>query len=220
MKKYLYILLIMCLLNNVIAQEEVVKPKIKIEQSIGVNTASVLRKMLKVSPDSSNANSYLLMYKLRIGKNGIRMSGLANLNSETEKVAGFADSKTLRTSNYAARVGYERQSNAGKRFTFSYGVDAVWEYRENSLNSDTGLDNVTITKLQRSMGGGPFLGLTWQLSKHLSLYSEVGMYYMVGRKVNLTDFVKNPEFNDIKEASDFSKINYVVPSGLFLQYHF
>ena len=210
----------MCILNSINAQEEMVKPKIKITQSIGANTASVLRKMLKVNADSSSANSYLLLYKLHIGKNGIRMSGLANRNSEIEKVAGFLDSKTLRTSNYAARVGYERQRNAGKHFTFSYGIDAVWEYKENSLNSDTGLDNVTITKIQKSLGGGPFLGLTWQLNQHLSLYSEVGMYYMLGRKVNITDFVKNPEFNDIKDASDFSKTNYLVPSGLFLQYHF
>ncbi len=221
MKKYLYIPLLICLLSNIKAQEEPTQPRIRLEQSIGVNTASVLRKILRVTPDSAtNNNNYLLMYKLRFGKNGVRLSGLANFSSEKEQIAGFLDSKVIKNANYAARIGYERQSNAGKHFLFSYGIDAVWEYRENSSISDSGFDKVSIISSQYGFGGGPFLGITWQLSKRLSLYSEAAIYYTISKKSRVVDFEKNPDFNDIKTGSSFDKISYLVPTGLFLQYHF
>jgi hypothetical protein len=221
MKKHLYICLIISFLNNLQAQDEQSKTPILIEHSVGVNTASIFRKILKVPSDSATNNSqYLFMYKIRIGKNGFRVSGLANFSSETEQVPGFLDSKTVKTKNYAARLGYERQSVVSKKFTASFGADVVWEYQENSSLSDSGFDQVLIKRSQYGVGAGPFLGITWHLSKRLSLYSEVATYYSVGRKSKIVDFVKNPEFNDVDNRTTFAKTNYVVPTGLFLQYHF
>jgi hypothetical protein len=220
MKKLILIALLAQFVCSVKAQEVVEMPIApKISHTISVNTAPVMKRILKIAPDTLK-NAPLLMYRFQFGKNAFRFSGTGNRTRDVEGVAEFLDTKTKLDYNFALRLGYEKQKTVNDHFMVSYGLEATWEYLRSDLVVDSGFDVVSISKIQYGIGGGPFLGLTWKFSKELSLYAETGFHFIQGRKVSLTDFEKNPDFNDTKNAANFDRTSFFLPTGLFLQYHF
>jgi hypothetical protein len=194
-------------------------PRFQIHHEIGFNGMPLLRPIFNFSNTTQTESPYMLMYKLALGKNIIRLSGGGKYSNKKEFVADFLDSKTVRTTNAAARVGYERQHQRGK-VRFSYGIDAVWEYNDNRNISDSGFDKVQIIDVDNGIGGGPFMGISWLLGEHFNLYMETGVYYITGTTLNQKDFTKNPDFNDTQNSSAYQKTFILPPTALFLQYKF
>lgn len=223
MKKNINLILLflsLCCLD-VKAQEVDIKatPRFKIQHEIGFNGMPLLKPIFNFSNNTSSESPYLLMYKLSFGKNIIRMSGGGKYNNKKEFIEGFLDSKTTRTTNTAARIGYGRKHQTGK-VCFNYGIDAIWEYNDNRNISDSGFDKVQVIDIDNGIGGGPFMGISWLLGEHFNLYMETGVYYITGTTLSQKDFTNNPEFNDIENSSSFQRAFILPPTALFLQYKF
>jgi hypothetical protein len=223
MKKNIYVQLLclsFCFLK-LQAQEMDIKaaPRLQIHHEIGFNGMPLLKPIFNFSSNPQAESPYLLMYKLSLGKNIIRMSGGGKYSNKKEFIADFLDSKTLRTTNVAARIGYGRQHQTGK-ICFNYGIDAIWEYNDNRNISDSGFDKVQIIDIDNGIGGGPFMGISWLLGEHFNLYMETGIYYITTTTLSQKDFTNNPDFNDIENSTALQRVFILPPTALFLQYKF
>lgn len=225
MKKYLiYTIFSVVFCVNIYAQNITTpaesNPKIAFTHEIGFNSLTLLKQVFNFSNTTSSPESpYLVMYKLGLGKNFIRASIGGTYSNKKEQVDGFLDSKTVKSTVISSRLGYERQHTTN-RIRFSYGFDGIWDVKNNANITDSGFDKVYIIESENAIGAGPFMGLSWNLTKHLSLYTEVGAYFTYANLSKQTDFVKNPDFNDIESDSNIKKISYLAPTSLFLLYKF
>jgi hypothetical protein len=222
-KYFLYCIFHFIVLPNSVAQI-ILSPNTQVKNAltheIGFNSLTLLKQVFNFSNTSNNIESpYLIMYKLGLGKNFLRASIGGSYSNRVEQIDGFLDSKTVRNTALSSRIGYERQ-HTSNRIRFSYGIDGTWDIKNNANIADSGFDQVYIVESENSFGGGPFMGISLNLTKHLSLYTEVGAYFTYTVVSKQTDFVKNPEFNDIENKATLQKINYLAPTSLFLLYKF
>lgn len=206
-------------LAQTVSADETPKP-IAFSHQLGFNGLTLLKQVFNFSNTSAAAESpYLVMYKLGLGKNYIRASIGGNYTNKKEQVDGFLDSKTIKNTLLSSRLGYERQ-HSSKHFQFCYGFDGILDIKSNANITDSGFDKVYIIENENAFGGGPFMGLAWNISKHLSLYTETGAYFTFSAISKQTDFVKNPDFNDIESEATLKKVYYLAPTSLFLLYKF
>jgi hypothetical protein len=224
MKNKIYQILVIVLVStSVFAQTENVEEvkKTKFSHEIGFNSMALVKQIFNFSNTTTNAESpYLAMYKLGFGKNFIRTSVGGNYNSKKDQVEGFLDSKTTTKSDVFARFGFERQTQLKSKIRMSFGIDAVYEYHDNAVIIDSGLDQAITIDKENIMGVGPVMGIHFQLNKHLSLYTETAFYYSYSTTLKQKDFVKNPEFKDTENESKGKKASFLPPTGLFLLYQF
>lgn len=222
-KQYLLLISLIAFLTKNFAQTADIPEapkKISVSHELGFNSLILLKQVFNFSGTTNVAESpYFIMYKLGLGRNFIRASIGANYTNKKEQVDGFLDSKTIKNTAISSRLGFERQ-HYSNHFRFSYGVDGIWDIKNNANITDSGFDKVFIIENENSFGAGPFMGLSWNLTKNLSLYTEVAMYFSHSTSSKQTDFVKNPDFNDIENKANLQKVNYLAPTSLFLLYKF
>jgi hypothetical protein len=229
--KYFIFIIVICFCNHwSIAQEQLVAPlssetsqkRNKITQQVGFNAMPLLKFVFNRTQDSVTATQfpYIVMYKIGFNKHILRASLGGSYSNEVNQVPKFLDKEIFKKTNIAARLGYERQLRAAKLFNVSLGFDALYNYKLDLRINDSSFDKVTIFTESVGFGGGPMMGLSWNVSKNLSLYTEVAAYYVNSRVSKQTDFVRNPEFSDIVARSVSQKMDFLLPTSLYLIYKF
>lgn len=226
MKKTLLSLITFALLISTFAMaqehttlnDNITKPKIR--HSLSVNTASVYRRLLKIATDSTTLNEQF-MYRLHLSPTrAFRLGFGGSYNTVNDKLENFLDSKVLMTKSLNMRLGYEINRKFSNKWAVFYGADAICFLKNTTLTNDSGFDKVSIITTNNSLGVSTFIGLKYNFNDRLAIYSESAIYYLINRNVRVADFEKFPEFNDTKDRNTTQKINYFLPTGLYLQYTF
>jgi hypothetical protein len=224
MTRHLTLILAFCLCwGAVAAQEEPerpARPRPAISHELGVNFTNILNKIVKITPDSANENPYLLTYRLGYGRFGLRL-GAGGRNRFTEqREEGFADSESNRNSAFDARVGLDYRLELGRRFSGSFGLDAVGKWRKQKNVVDSGFDVIERVDQFQGLGGGPFVGLHFWVNPRLGFYTEATFYMLYGKRDTARIFRNFPELNDQIFRETNEELITILPSSIFLIYRF
>ncbi|MCB9170701.1 MAG: hypothetical protein H6594_10175 [Flavobacteriales bacterium] len=144
---------------------------------------------------------YLLTYKRSIGCSALRfgVGGLYNLRSDT----GGYNSNTNNTDHYwrvYLRAGWERRWLLGPRWSCFTGIDGQFGTgRGDSHNITTQAGQPNVHSTFRSYGGGPVLGIRFQLTRRISLYTEASLYWSNQETGQYCDYPD--DVNDIQSLS-------------------
>jgi hypothetical protein len=217
-KKTLFLLFSIVYLN-VSGQEDVQKDR-RNQHQLGVNATYFFKQFLNFGNSGSLAISpYIVSYKVFDRKHhGFRFGAGFNSTTSTKNPDSLNAQKTT-VANYNFRSGYEFQKQLSEKWTCFFGVDGVFNYQFQKSTSSNGFDNVTSTNLTYSYGGGPIFGIQFNLSKHVTLFTETGIYATAGETSTKSSFENNPVFNS-KSKTNNSAINFVLPTSLFLNIRF
>lgn len=222
MKKTLLLLFVsLFFAGQILAQEEDSGSERQLNHEIGVNATRLIQQILSFGDTTIASSPYLITYKLMTKHSiGFRAGFGGNYNRKKEKVENFEDSATRTNSDFDWRVGLEWQGAIGKRWKASVGLDFISNSSLSKTVIDTGFDVVTFEDKSFAIGGGPVLGLYFNINDKISLYTETAAYFTNGNISKSQDFKNFPEFN--QNSDDITETTFVihVPTSLYLVFTF
>lgn len=194
--------------------------KFKPQHQVFVNTTFFLKQLINLSNQNIAISPYIVGYKCFFNKNhGLRLSLGGNFSKKTE----FPDTVSVRINrNYAFdyRIGYEYRHAFGKKWFLQAGVDFAGRYAFTGAKVNSKFDIVTTNTTGNMVGGGPFLGIQFQINNRIALFTETAFYYSYGwnkRKVNSDSF---PQQNLNRNTDNEMKGEFILPTSLFFVFQF
>ncbi len=191
----------------------------KTRHYVFANTTFFLKQIINLSNQNIAVSPYIVGYKCFFKKHGVRLSVGGSFSKKTE----FPDSTSTRITNNNSldyRVGYEYNYKFGKRWTFQTGIDAVGRTNFLYSKANSSFDIVTTSSPSNSLGGGPFLGIQFNISKRIALFTETAFYYSYTwskRKVNSMNF---PELNMDRSDGMEHKGEFILPTSIYFAFVF
>ena len=171
----IFILLFPLLSISQVKEDSTVATKHKFE--LALNITSTLSNFLGNSNNNSLlSDPYILGLKYEIAKSHYLRSGF---NIKSRKVSESFGERIVLENDYRMRIGWEKRFKMAKRFVVYAGLDLVGGYNYSDVKTSGGsfgFASQIITR-QTSYGGGPLLGLMFQLNKRVSLSTEASLYY-------------------------------------------
>ncbi|HNM25202.1 MAG TPA: hypothetical protein PKL15_07215 [Saprospiraceae bacterium] len=184
---------------------------------VGLNITNTITTVLGTNSNNLTADPYLLSFRWgefdrrrwRAGinfklrhKNGTDVTGLTTDQKETG-----AD----------LRLGYEWVKPMSRQLAFFWGLDGVFGYQGNEIESISVFGASSFLKNETwSFGGGPVLGLQWRVLPRVSLTTECSIYavYKTGyEKVDAPPDVRNDPVSEFQ-------LRPLLPSSLFVHFSF
>ncbi|MBX7181849.1 MAG: porin family protein [Bacteroidia bacterium] len=190
------------------------------QHQIGVNASYFFKQFLNLgSSNSLSISPYILSYKIVDRKHhGFRMGAGLSMQSSNQNPDSTNSVKNS-TSAYNLRFGYEYQKELGPKWLCFFGADGLFNYALDKTTTNNGFDKVSNTDVLLTYGGGPVLGFQYNISKHISLFTETGIYALVGQSVSKSSFTNNPQFNE-ETKTNVSSVSFLLPTSLFLVVRF
>jgi hypothetical protein len=134
------------------------------------------------------------------------------------------------------RIGYLYNSKVAKKWNLFYGIDLIYSENNNNIqnktnifaNNQQGTARITTNSISNSMGGGPLLGLQWNITDRISLWTESRFVYRYNE--NIQSFTWD-EFSidisgeesrfEIDNKEDFSSNTFLfMPLDVFVAFKF
>jgi hypothetical protein len=202
------------------AQDQNVAKDKRNQHQIGVNATYFFKQFLNFGNNNTLAISpYIISYKVFDRKHhGFRFGAGLSMQSTKENPDSLNSVKNS-VSTYNFRAGYEFQKELGNKWICFFGVDGLFNYSIDKTNSFNGFDNVTNEDLLYTYGGGPIFGIQYNISKHITLFTETGIYALTGQSVSKSTFESNPSFNDESKTS-VTNVSFLLPTSLYLNVRF
>jgi len=151
------------------AQEEVHYP-----YEVGINVTSVLSTFLGNS-NALDASDFPL--QIRLGKKPTKMR--IGLGAESSRKTIFdqvtGSNRRSKQIGIASRIGFEKNTSLGNRFGFYWGADAIILLSNNAVQTFSS-GSPTLKEESFGIGGGPIVGLKFNLSKRVYFSTEATMY--------------------------------------------
>jgi hypothetical protein len=216
------IILASCLFGQQASAQERFRGPRKFFVEPGINTTTLLDKILKRTSDSTsfNSNPYLLSLRLCRGPIGLRMAGGGTYKKEVAKERGFLDSGSNLNQETNLRVGLDYRMPVSRRFSVALGADALWDFSKKESLLDSGFDVLRQIDQRETWGGGPTIGLYFWASPKFALYTECAIYFSSGIAERGRFFQNFPELNDNVQDIEVSELKTVAPTNLFLVFRF
>lgn len=188
----------------------------KYRNQIGVNTTFFFKQFLNFSDNNTIAVSpYVLTYKLISPKNhAFRMGVGGTLSNKKEEQTGQLPRKT-NTYSLDLSAGYEYRQPLSERWLCFFGVDAVTSLVSSKTVATDPSDEVTTITKNNGYGGAAVLGIQFNISKRISLFTETSVKMMSSKQTFKSTFLSNPGFNTEQSTTETS-VNFVLPTSLFL----
>lgn len=196
-----------------------IKKRVKVQHEAFVNTTFFLKQIISLSNQNIAISPYILGYKCFFKHHGIRASIGGSFSKKTE----FPDSVSTRITNNNSldyRLGYEYRQMFGKKWTLFTGIDAVGSNTSNKTKANSVFDIVTSSTSSNSFGGGPVLGIQFNITNRIALFTEVAFYYSYTwsrRKVQSNVF---PELNVNRSNGTEHKGEFILPTSLYFAFIF
>lgn len=200
--------------------QETAKPRLHLRHELGVNATSFLDKVFRFNLDSAVGNPYLLTYRVSMGNIGLHVGAGGTHHYQRSSQDGYRDSDTERQTGFDARFGVDYRLNLGRRFSGQFGLDGVGKWRRFKKITDSGFDVVTRVNQFNGWGGGPTVGLTFWINKHLGLSTEAAYYMVFGTNERARTFKNFPELDDEIFTDKTEDFTTILPANLFLIYRF
>jgi hypothetical protein len=164
---------------------------------------------------------YLVAYKYRPNKKGaIRFGVGADFDKKQEQLGGFADNKTIKSSNYDIRLGYERTFPIDDRWVFMLGADASAGFSKTTKTFDSGFDRSIRTLSNKGFGLGLVAGIRYDFGWRISLGSETSLGFVNNTGVEKDEFTANPQFNKKIRDSKEQTVRFIGPANVYLSIRF
>lgn len=252
MKKIILVLLILFSINC-IAQDNTDAPKTwKFNHEIGVNTTLLLKQVFNLSNNTFSTLPYNLTYKLIHKKWAIRLgTGISLINSKVKTSTTSTGTNAPppgpdaeiptenKSTDFFYRLGWEYQFDLGKGIIAYSGLDFAGQYGESYSQNSLLFNNLpnsysfikTTNDLKTNVyGGGIVAGIQIYLTKHLSLFTEIPVYFQwteqkeetVSYRNSLDFFNGNYESEEEKQTDDskVSRLSITLPVTLYLALKF
>ncbi|HLP52344.1 MAG TPA: hypothetical protein VK154_15755 [Chitinophagales bacterium] len=197
-----------------------VATKARPQHQVFANTTFFLKQLINLSNQTIAISPYIVGYKCFFNKShGLRLAVGGSFSKKTE----FPDTVVVRiTKNNALdyRVGYEFRHLFGKKWYLQTGVDLVGRYGLSSTKANTTFDIVSTGNTSNSIGGGPFLGIQFNVTPRIALFTETAFYYSYAwnkRKVQSASF---PQQNVDRKTDTEYKGEFILPTSLYFVFIF
>ncbi len=211
MKRLNFIFLIFLFSVSLFGQEKERKSKRNTE--VGLNITNTLAGFFNSGGSGLSKDPYLFSLKFGNSKGAARFA--TNFNTQSKSEFLINGNRKVEESLIFFRGGYEFRKPIDKRFMIYYGIDATVEYQLEKV--DFSLFNSGSIFTENStfgVGGGPVLGIQFQLMKRIALSTEASIYGVVNsRKDSLDEGRGAPP---IENNSTGFKIAPSIPSSLYL----
>jgi hypothetical protein len=192
------------------------------KHEIGVDANAFFGQVFELFGGKSNdLNPYLLTYKYKLTpKTALRAGITASFRSLKEGNGTFADTRTDRSMNYAARFGYEWQRDLDAQWHYTYGFDAGAGYSKTELVIDSGFDLANSVESGWTYKVGPMAGLWYRFSPKINVGTEATFYYMTQNLTEEKVFSANPQFNKVGKIATENNIRFKGLGNLFVSIQF
>lgn len=205
--------------NITINSEEQTKKSRQIFNEIGIGT-SIITQFLKTDEDGIDQNPYFLTYKFVFNDFALR-AGLGGKLDESESfIDGTSDKLILKESNFDWRVGLEYRVPIGKKWLGTFGADFIAKNTFDERISNSGFDKVVMVDNEIGTGGGVAIGVQYSLTPKLMLGTEAAFYYLNIERSQETTFETLPQFNTDPEINVNRITQSLLPSSIYLIFHF
>ena len=187
--------------------------------TIGLNATGFLRQI--ITNDSNNlANPYLITYNWDMGTINLR-AGLGPEFRTAEVVHdGFSDRQTHTLARVDGRIGVGFDIVEQGRWKVMSGADLVGGYAIDKHIDDTGFDKITNQTEDWNVGVGPFIQITFFITPRISLATEAAGYFRRFESSTTELFENFPDFNDEISSTAGTELDLILPTSLFIQFHF
>lgn len=190
----------------------------KYTNQIGINTTFFFKQFLNFSDNNTIAVSpYVLTYKLISPRNhSFRMAvgGIYSNKTETFENTGQLPRKTNAYSlDFSA--GYEYRIPLSDRWLCFTGADAITDLASSKVVATDPSDEVTTITQTTEYGGDLLVGIQFNISKRISLFTETSVQFTNSKSTFEAKFLNNPGFNS-KQVTRETSVNFVLPTSLFL----
>lgn len=222
MKHLLLLCLLVASLCSFAASDStaLVNTKPHVEHQVFVNTTFFLKQIINLSNQNIAISPYIVGYKCFIKKNhGIRLSLGGNFSKKTE----FPDTTSVRITRDNAldyRIGYEYRHPFGKKWYLQAGVDFAGRYGVVGSKVNSTFDIVTTTTTSNMVGGGPFLGIQFQINNRIALFTETAFYYSYSWNKRKVTSDNTPRLNTNRKTDTEMKGEFILPTSLFFVFQF
>ena len=187
--------------------------------TIGLNATGLILNFTDTEEDEYT-NPFLFLYNWDSGTVNLRAAiGLEYRNSE-EIHDGFTDKTINKTAGIDGRIGIGWDIFQEKRWKIMAGVDLIGGYHSSQVTNDTGFDKVTEEDKAWSIGTGPFINLAFYIAPRVSIGTESGLYFRYFENTTTELFENFPEFDNQKSKTTGSELSIILPTALFIQFHF
>ena len=205
--------------NITINSEEETKKERKVFHEIGIGT-SIITQFLKTDEDAGDQNPYFLTYKLVYNNFALRLGFGGKLDETESFIDGTTDKLTVKNSNLDWRVGLEYRMPIGKRWLSTFGADYVAKNTYDERISNSGFDKVVISDNETGSGGGLAIGVQYSLTPRLMLGTEAAFYYLNIERKKTTTFETLPQFDTDPEINNNRVTQSLLPSSIYIIFHF
>jgi len=193
--------------------------KEKAQHQVFINTTFFLKQLINLSNQNIAISPYILGYKCFFKKHGIRASVGGSFSKKTE----FPDSISTRINNNNAidyRVGYEFRHMFGKKWNLFTGVDFVGRQSFTGAKANSTFDITKTSTSTNSIGGGPFIGIQFNITKRIALFTETAFYYSYSWGTKKVESQNFPELNLNRSNGSEYKGEFVLPTSLYFTFIF
>lgn len=184
---------------------------------VGTNASFFINNFLNITGLDNPVFNDPFGFTGRLIKNDLALSGGIN-GSMFKQTSTELDSTRNRTSMnnaFNTRFGLELQREIGKRWKFNIGLDYRFENLRSYSDFLNGFEKVTSESASNKHGFGPTMGLQFYISPRVSLYTQSGAFYFLGKSVSQNTFEINSR-NNTKTTFQTSEIRFVLPTSIFV----
>jgi|ERR1019366_430974 hypothetical protein len=233
-------------------KKDIIK-KCKFNHEVGINTTLLLKQIFNLSNNTFPTLPYDLTYKLirdnnkwaiRVGI-GVTMnnSSVSSTTTSTNQISGGPDPivpTTTNSTNLFYRVGWERRYAFDSRIVAFGGFDFAGQYGTTTSQSSNVFNNLpnsySYTKTHDNTttmmyGGGPVAGIQFFITKRLSLFTEIPIYFQYTSQKEVTDNYQNQlvsssgtdyisSDNSQTQITKGSKLSVTLPVTIYLALKF
>jgi antitoxin component YwqK of YwqJK toxin-antitoxin module len=218
---------------NIFAQSDKKIKSTKVNHIVSIQANQLIRQIFNFSNNNPTINNpYLLTYSATSKKlNWGIDAGLGYVYSNIFDNDGNTKRETF-INELNARFGIQKMIPLTQKFSAQFSVHAVYDLVDNKTKTEirndfqSGQTTITITKNDIvRIGGGPALGIRYQLNQKISIGTECNYYFKSGKTKSKTTieniFQGVPQFFDeVKNDNDLSTFIFNVPAAIFLQIQF
>lgn len=187
---------------------------------LGLNTTGLLNQFRDESTNDRFRTPYLITYSMELGKLAVRAGIGPEYSTETIVHDGFTDSEENSLLRMDGRIGAGLVVLDDHRWQAIMGLDAVAGYFRERNIEDSGFDRITDQEEVETYGGGPFIQLSFQLSKRVSLSAESAAYWQHRNTTQTQLFENFPDFNNVISENSGSELAVTLPNTIFVRLHF
>ncbi len=142
---------------------------------LGINvTGAIASAGFRQTDSLQNSDPFFLHLKLVSHRFGVRLG--AGASTLSKKKISEIDSRIQSVSASDFRLGIDYQIPIDNRWRIYAGFDLISGYKkgQNDYSNAGGITKIRYT--EKSIGGGPLLGLQFHLNKHISFQTEASLY--------------------------------------------